>query len=79
MRTTIAAFAVFAFLVTPPAFAQQAPATPLDQALSGKLMDEINQNIQLRAQLLQDEAKIKELQPKPDTEPPPKKVPAPGK
>jgi hypothetical protein len=52
-----------------PAFAQQgsAPPTALDQALSGKLMDEINQNVQLRAQVVQAQARIKELEDRPPT------------
>ena len=43
------------------ALAQQLP-TPQEQALSSKLMVEINENIQLRTQLVIDEAKLKELQ-----------------
>ncbi len=64
----------FIGVIAIPAMAQQTPSTPLDQALSGKLMDEINQNIQLRAQLVQAQEQIKTLQAKPDPKPASKPV-----
>lgn len=48
-------------LLTSAAFAQQ---TTAEQALSQKLLEEMNSNIQLRIQLIQAQAKIKELESK---------------
>jgi len=59
-----------ALLLAAPAFAQQ--ASPAEQALSERLLNEIQSNVQARAQLIEvqrkltaAEARIKELEPKP--------------
>jgi hypothetical protein len=61
-------------LVAMPAFAQQPqqPASPMEQALGQKLMEEINSNIQLRTQLVGMQDQIKDLQAKlkPQDKPP---------
>jgi hypothetical protein len=44
------------------AMAQQPPASPMEQSLSGKLMEEINQNIQYRAALVQAQRTNDDLQ-----------------
>jgi hypothetical protein len=51
-------------LFASPAFAQQpAPsASPMEQALAGKLGEEYNQNIQLRASMVQLQAQLKAAQ-----------------
>lgn len=49
-------------LLTSTAFAQQ--QTPSEQALAQKLLEEVNANIQLRIQLINAQAKIKELEEK---------------
>lgn len=51
-------------LLSAPAFAQQQPRPPSaeEQALGGKLMEEINANIQLRTELLKAQAQAKSLQ-----------------
>lgn len=50
------------------AFAQQPKPSPIDQALGIKVMEEVNANIQLRAQLIAAQERIKELeQAKPET------------
>jgi hypothetical protein len=51
-------------LLVTPAFAQAAPQqpSPQQQALGQKLLEEINSGIALRAELLQAQQKIKELQ-----------------
>lgn len=65
--------AVLALLAVAPAFAQQPtqPQSPAEQALSGKLQDEINQDMAVRqvlatanAQLAQALARVKELETK---------------
>jgi len=53
-------------LLASPALAQQAPQSPMEQAISGKLMDEINQNIQYRAALVTLQAQMADLQKKLD-------------
>lgn len=44
-----------------PVFAQQPTASPREQALSSKLMEEINQNIDFRRALIEAQAIIEEL------------------
>lgn len=55
-----------------PVLAQSQQQTPFEQALSAKLMEEINANIQLRMQLVQAQAMIKDLEAKSE-KPSPKK------
>ena len=60
-RTILAAACVLAFGVA--AFAQQgAPPTAAEQALGGKLMEEINANVSLRTELIKAQAQLKTLQ-----------------
>jgi len=50
------------------AFAQQQPqASPELQAIQGKLSEEYNQNLQLRAALIKEQMKVKELEAKLET------------
>jgi hypothetical protein len=46
-------------LLAPAAFAQT--ANPREQAISGKLMEEINQNLEYRRALIEAQAMIEEL------------------
>jgi hypothetical protein len=57
---------VILILMTTLAFAQDAPppASPQQQALVQKLMEEINTGIQLRAELLKAQQQLKDLQEK---------------
>lgn len=48
-------------LFASPAYAQT-PQSPSELALGQKLMEEINQNIQLRTTLIQAQAEVKRLQ-----------------
>lgn len=57
-------------LLTSVALAQQAP--PIAQALSEKLIEEINANVQLRVRLLDAQAKIKSLEEKDNAKQDPK-------
>ena len=47
-------------LVSVPAFAQTTQ-TPLEQAMTSKLSEELNQNIQYRAKLIQQQQEIDDL------------------
>jgi hypothetical protein len=50
------------FLLASPAIAQQGPPPSAEvQALGGKLMEEINSNVQLRTQIIQAQGQIKTL------------------
>jgi len=49
--------------VSLPVLAQQGPPpSPESQALGGKLMEEINSNVQLRTELIKAQAQLKALQ-----------------
>lgn len=48
--------------LTTTALAQQTPLTVLEQALAQKITEEVNANVNLRAQLIAAQAKIKELE-----------------
>lgn len=66
--------------LTVPALAQQAPPALsfLEQALGQKLLDEVNTNVQLRAQLLAAQTKIKSMEDaKADPPPLPRSKPTP--
>lgn len=56
------AIALLMITITLPASAQVATPTPMDQALSGKLTEEINQNLQYRSAVLQAQTKITDLE-----------------
>jgi hypothetical protein len=56
------ALAVVALTVSALAQAPSAPPSPQEQALSGKLMVEINENIQLRTALVQAQQQVVDLQ-----------------
>ena len=49
-------------LTTTTALAQQPPLSVLEQALAQKVTEEVNTNVNLRAQLIAAQAKIKELE-----------------
>lgn len=57
---------VFALLAPASVFAQAPPqpTSPMEQALSSKLIEEINQNIQYRAALVSAQEQINALKPK---------------
>ena len=59
--------AFVALLLASPALAQQPNQSPLDQALSGKLMEEINQNIQYRAAVVSLNDQVTDLKKQLDT------------
>jgi hypothetical protein len=62
-----------ALLLATPAVAQQ-QASPEMQAVQQKLLEEYNQNLQLRTELIKAQAKLKDLMvPKDDKTPEPKK------
>lgn len=54
--------ALLALTVSASAQQMPPPQSSMDQAIIGKLMDEINSNIQLRAQVLQAQSQIRDLQ-----------------
>lgn len=49
------------FVSSAPALAQQAQQSPMERALGGKLVDEINSNVQARAALAQAQDEIADL------------------
>lgn len=55
---------LLACLCSMPALAQQQQASPEQQAIQGKLSEEYNQNLQLRAALIKEQMKVKELEEK---------------
>lgn len=57
---------IILLLLTGTALAQQKPPqmTPINQALSEKILEEINSNVNLRAQIVTLQARIKELEAK---------------